>query len=311
MKDLNPRLLLQPADGRAFESGLIVVWFIIGSFFATAFMARSGNEYFAGHADLAHDILDGSGSFVSFTIVFYVGYCYTRYTNQFDDVQLIMNSIVNACLSARATFSDQQEVHRLWRYLNLLHVSAYCGMTDYLTKDNFFMPLCEKHKLLGEDGFIREEELAALDHVGLDESGARACSMYQVWCYEVLKEEQKRSGSENFSAPIHAQLSNEVKATGDHIKRLFAYRCMLPKIELGPLAFPETVANVPTSIHRSSSPSAPLYLHASRVGIVGALPVLHRLHEGALLSPRCIFDVWYRAAFLERDHGNAHHVRRS
>ena len=120
-----PRLINKP-----------LVWVIIGSFFATAFMARSGNEYFAGHADLAHDILEGSGSFVSFTIVFYVGYCYTRYTNQFDDVQLIMNSIVNACLSARATFSDQQEVHRLWRYLNLLHVSAYCGMTDYLTKDN-------------------------------------------------------------------------------------------------------------------------------------------------------------------------------
>jgi len=135
-----------------------------------------------------------------------------------------MNSIVNACLSARATFSDQQEVHRLWRYLNLLHVSAYCGMTDYLTKQNFFLPLCEKHKLLGEDGFVRAEELSALDQVGLDESGARACSMYQVWCYEVLKAEQKRSGSENFSAPIHAQLSNEVKAIGDHIKRLFAYR---------------------------------------------------------------------------------------
>lgn len=44
------------------------------------------------------------------------------------------------------------------------------------------MPLCEKHKLLGEEGFVRSEELDALEHVGLDESGARACSMYQVWC---------------------------------------------------------------------------------------------------------------------------------
>lgn len=49
-----------------------------------------------------------------------------------------------------------------------------------LCQDNFFLPLCEKHRLFGEEGFMRDEEMSALDHVGMDESGARACSMYEV-----------------------------------------------------------------------------------------------------------------------------------
>ena len=92
-------------------------------------------------------------------IIFYVGYCYSRYNEQFDDVQHIMHAIVNVTLMARANFSDRDEVHRLWRYLNLMHASAYCGLTDYLTEENFFLPICDKHHLLDE-GIIKEEELA-------------------------------------------------------------------------------------------------------------------------------------------------------
>ena len=37
--------------------------------------------------------------------------CYSRSNQQFDDVQLIMHSINDACLIARVTFEDNLEVH--------------------------------------------------------------------------------------------------------------------------------------------------------------------------------------------------------
>ena len=104
-----------------------------------------------------------------------------------------------------------------------MQVSAYCGLTDYLTAENFFFPLCDKHHLLDE-GVIYEEERAAVVAAGLDTNGSRASSMYQVWCFEVIRNEVYRSARDNISAPIHAQLKLEVNKVGDHVKKLFAYR---------------------------------------------------------------------------------------
>ena len=39
------------------------------------------------------------------------GHEYTEDNEQFDDVQLIMHSINDACLIARVTFADDLEVH--------------------------------------------------------------------------------------------------------------------------------------------------------------------------------------------------------
>lgn len=116
-----PRILRHP-----------LMWLVLLCFILSATLTRL--EFHDKDVDSAVAALEGSGPFVAFMVMFYVGYCYTRYNSQFEDVQDIMNAIVNACLSARATFTDVQETHRLWRYLNLLHASAYCGMTDYLTK---------------------------------------------------------------------------------------------------------------------------------------------------------------------------------
>ena len=56
-----------------------------------------------------------------------------------------MNSIASVCLMARANFEDSGEIYRLWRYVNAMHCTAYCGLTDHLTEANFFTPLSKKH----------------------------------------------------------------------------------------------------------------------------------------------------------------------
>ena len=150
---------------------------------------------------------------------------YSRSNQQFDDVQLIMHSINDAVLTARVTFDDPLEVHRLWRYLNMLHIAAYCGLTDELTERNFFLPVCEKYGLLGQ-GDVRREELEAVDRMQIDESGNRACCLFEVWAFEVVRGEALRSakGMGALSPPIHARLMNELNNVSVSIKRLFAYR---------------------------------------------------------------------------------------
>ena len=198
-----------------------LLWVVLVTFGSTAACARLG---YGSDAAQTEAVLEGGGNFVAFMVIFYVGYCYQRYEGQFDEVQMIMHHIVNACLEARAAFDDQEETFRLWRYLNLMHASAYCGLTEELTEDNFFLPLCEKHGFLGEKGSeMHERELRSLRKMDLDQDGARVCSMYEVWAFEVIKGEQRRSPA-TFSPPIHASLVSEVRSVGNHIKKLFACR---------------------------------------------------------------------------------------
>jgi hypothetical protein len=193
------------------------LWVVLIVYIVSATVTRLGY-----HIDgpQAQETLEQGSSFVAFIIVFFVGYCYKRHEEQFDDVQHIMNSIASVCLMARANFEDQGEVYRIWRYVNAMHCTAYCGLTDHLTEANFFIPLSTKHGLLGSKK-IQQVESAAVRDVGIDANGVRACSMFEVWAMEVIREESTRCKT---PAPIQAMLQSEVSEIGLHIKKLFAYR---------------------------------------------------------------------------------------
>ena len=134
-----------------------------------------------------------------------------------------MRSIINSCKYARIYFSDPDEVHRLWRYLNLQHAIAYCGLTDFYNFDNFFKPLATKYGLLGM-GKDREEEEALWKTVDLDAEGLRACAMYEVWCLDIVRAEAAASDpSKGFSPPVHAVLIGEINEVANCVKRLYAY----------------------------------------------------------------------------------------
>ena len=108
-----------------------LMWLVMLVFGLAAALSRLGvlQESFVHETDSLEHYLRESGTMVTFMVVFYVGYCYNRSNEQFDDVQSIMHAINDACLAARVAFSDPDEVHRLWRYLNLLpspHLTSPC-----------------------------------------------------------------------------------------------------------------------------------------------------------------------------------------
>ena len=57
--------------------------------------------------------------------------------------EVIMRAIVHECTLARKNFDDPDEVHRLWRYLNLQHIICYTGLTNIYNRENFLNPLIE------------------------------------------------------------------------------------------------------------------------------------------------------------------------
>lgn len=202
-----PRILRHPAT-----------WVVFMAYCLAAFVTRYDLINFANIED---SVNEGASTLVTFMIVFYVGHCYGRYHDKFMDVEMIMQSIVNVCTLCRAHFDDPDEVHRVWRYLNLGHCAAYCGLTDGYNMDNFFLPLAEKYNLLGY-GKDNEEERAVLKVVDIDEEGLRTVEMYQVWALDVIRRESTAMKG-GLSPPIQKAIEDEVLAGGNAIKRLYAY----------------------------------------------------------------------------------------
>ena len=90
-----------------------------------------------------------------------------------------------------------------------------------------------------------------LSRLNIDLEGARACSMFQVWTMEVIKDEAMRASS--FSPPIHAQLNDRVATIGDCVKRLFAFQFQV--LLQSPLLSPSLSPPLSPSNSPSHSPS--------------------------------------------------------
>ena len=70
-----------------------------------------------------------------------------RFTSMFDDLEQVMRCIINCSAVARTAFKNRAALYDLWRYLNLLHVTAYCGVTETYTRENLFSEFCEARAL--------------------------------------------------------------------------------------------------------------------------------------------------------------------
>lgn len=138
-------------------------------------------------------------------------------------------------------------MHRLWRYLNLMHVIAYCGLTSSYNKDNcasstplisphrpchpFALPLCsppavfdplvDKYNLLGH-GSDKQEEEELLTQVDLDEQGLRAFGMYEAWTLDVIKSQVSAA---RLSAPLHVAMDQQTIDIAAAVKKLYAFSC--------------------------------------------------------------------------------------
>ena len=194
-----PRMVAQP-----------LVWLTFATYGVVASLARSGV-----HApDFDSNVsLNQVGVLVTFKVVFFVGYCYNRHYAQYESAMNIKNCIFD-CLCIATSYleqpppapevneelfterdgpvwdvpgqtppvplEDELPLRRLWRYLNLAHVTGYCGLTPAF--NNLFDEFAARQGLLPY-----EPERERLVAVNIDH-GTAAYHECTVWAMRVLAE---------------------------------------------------------------------------------------------------------------------------
>lgn len=132
----------------------------------------------------------------------------------FDDLEQVMRCIINCSAVARTAFKNRAALYDLWRYLNLLHVTAYCGVTETYTRENLFSEFCEAHALL-----ISPKVRQAFDEMDIDDRGASACNTCMVWALEIV---HARAEAGDFSPPIHKEMGELITGIGSGLARLYS-----------------------------------------------------------------------------------------
>jgi hypothetical protein len=153
------------------------------------------------------------GSFlVRLTIMSFESLSDNRYSGMFGDLESVMRSIINCCAVARVNFKDNAALYDLWRFLNLLHVTAYCGVTATYNRNNLCDEFCNQHGLL-TDPALRERLEA------IDVESPLAWSTCMVWALEVVHD---RAEAGDYPPPLHKELVECITEAGSALSRIYA-----------------------------------------------------------------------------------------
>jgi len=149
-------------------------------------------------------------------VVFFVTFCYNRYFMIYDTARQVSSTILDVCVASR-TFLPTEERRKLFIFLNLMHVSAYCALTPVYTKENFMDTFCKEHRIeLPRD--LHDAIFGKLDSGG---DGASAYQLCCVWAMGVLHDSLQRK-------LIHGEelrvMVEEVLKSRSLLSSLFAYQ---------------------------------------------------------------------------------------
>ena len=75
-----------------------VTWIVAGTYTLSAVASRMK---WIDLPDANGDSFEGAGTMVTFMVVFYVGYCYSRFTSMFTDLEEVMRGVINCYAVAR------------------------------------------------------------------------------------------------------------------------------------------------------------------------------------------------------------------
>jgi len=243
-----------------------VTWIVSLVYSASAIGARYGGLQYG---DLERDTFDGTNSMVTFMVVFYVGYCYSRFGSMFQDLEQVMRGVINCSAVARGSFRSKRALYDLWRYLNLLHVTAYCGVTTTYSKQNLLDHFAHHYALL-----IYPEVEKKLFSIDIDNHGALAANTCMVWALEVVQERFDRG---DFSAPMHKEMTETITAIGTGLARLYAqeYQVRL-----------QICARCTACALHSLSPHVTLRRHLCLIEVLDCTGAARRVNNTSNCAPR-------------------------
>ena len=118
------------------------------------------------------------GGFVSFFLTFFVNQTYTRFNNLYFNSMTLTGRLHTMILVGR-NHLPKEEIWRFMRYINVIHILVYVGLSETYHQDNFLLPMNDIQKLL------QPAELARLQEIGVNSGGAAANEVIG-WALQVI-----------------------------------------------------------------------------------------------------------------------------
>jgi len=195
------------------------VWLVVGVYVSCAVLSRTqplhGYEGLFGNVYERDGAFSGASVLVTFMVVFYLGYCYNRHFEQYAALRDAMSTLVDVMINARVTLSDAQ-ARTVYCYVNLLHATAYVGMTPALNSANFLDRFIVEHDL-APSPFL-QEKLRMMD---VEHSGGRSFNVCAGWLIQLFHDAHKRHELDGES---YRTMHEEVLKARSLLNSLYAYQ---------------------------------------------------------------------------------------
>ena len=111
-----------------------------------------------------------------FLIIFYFGYCYSRYFEMYRNSLRICHLLEEMVIRVCNSYEEPDKIRDMWRYVNLMHILVYVKLSHVYTRDNFFLPIVKDFNLLPHEK--ERDFLMVLDM----ENTSRALNAVWMWC---------------------------------------------------------------------------------------------------------------------------------
>ncbi len=195
-----------------------IVWLVVLIYMGCAALARSSRVFDVnvfGDAEERDGAFSGASVLVTFMVVFYLGYCYSRHFEQYAALRDAMSTLVDTMINCRVCL-NAEDTKRAYCYLNLMHATAYVGMTPVLNHENFLDAFIQAHDLAPDRAL--QERLHSMD---IDHTGASSFNVCAAWLIQLFHEAHLRRELDGES---YRTMHEEVLKARSLLNSLYAYQ---------------------------------------------------------------------------------------
>ena len=162
--------------------------------------------------------LVGMELLVTFSLVFYFGYCYNRFWEQYALAMSCKGAIINNIVLAKSTSMGKNDIYDLWRYLNLAQLAGYVALSPVYTRGNLFDDFARMHNLLPAGGDTNAEVKRIEYHKLAGGRGAQVYNEYCLYALELLRHAKERN---ELPSMTHLLLQEQIIRFRDSMTGLF------------------------------------------------------------------------------------------
>lgn len=152
------------------------------------------------------------GAFLSFFLVYFVNNNMTRFY-YYGCCMIAEARIFDIAALARCLLPTEN-AFRLIRYVNALHASAYVGLSDVYTFENFFLELNKLNR------FLTEKEMDRMKAINMDTAGGSTHRELTMWC---IAEVQQAEKDDIINSDMAVQMRAQILRLRGTLGELFDY----------------------------------------------------------------------------------------